>query len=221
MSISTLKTKYHIENWNQNRPADISRVDDLIQHYKNRNEKLVPGVIYAWKKDNWLQIFDGIHRVLSAMNHHLDMTVLIQIYDTTEESLIVDEFKNINKSINVPTIYLEEDQHYKKQCIESIVEKFCKKYKPFVSPSKNHQPQNFNRDKLIEYISTFSINFSKKNVDEFVLKEFRGLNFQAKDYIHRNKIKVPNKCYEHSFFLFYLPLDYIKTTIENTFTKEF
>ena len=218
--LQTLVKHFDIQNWNKNRPIDGMRVMDIERHLKYANTNVLSGIIHAWKVGNKLEVFDGMHRITAAiqLNKVDPIGLLVQLYDTTDEQIIIEEFKNINKSINVPVIYLEQDNYFKRKCIENVAERFCKKHIEFVSPSRNHQKQNFNRDKLIDFISTFEIDFTINNVNEFILKEFHGLNYQAKEHVIKNNIQIPKKCDYHSFYLFYLPLDYIRAFIEKSFT---
>lgn len=211
-----LSTMYNICNWNKNRPVDGMRVSAIESHLVNTSASVLSGIIYAWKNGNKLEVFDGIHRITSAMNLDKNFQLLVQIYDTPNENIIINEFKCINQSINVPVIYMEQDNYYKRKCIENVVERFCKRHIDFMSSSRNHQRQNFNRDKIIEFISTFEIDFTLLNVNEIILKEFSGLNYEAKEYITDHKIPVPKKCDFHKFWLFYLPADYIKVRVEKS-----
>ncbi len=208
-------------NWNKNRPFDSSRVENIKEYYDTNNITIIPGIIYGWKKtedSKTIEIYDGIHRYLAGNSN---MELLIQIYTTNDESLIIEDFKNINKSINVPTIYLEENNYIKRQVCENVVKHMCEKYKNHVSPSRNCQQQNFNRDNLIEFISKLQIDFTMKNLDNIIIQELHGLNYQAKDYINKNKIPVPQKSHYNNFYLFFLQDSFIKCKLEASINRDY
>jgi hypothetical protein len=218
-SIENLKILNCI-NWNKNRPYDKVRVDDIKKHYINENLKVIPGIIHAWKnKINICEIFDGIHRYLAGCEVG-NMELLIQIYETDEVN-IIKEFKNINKSVSVPCIYLEENNYIKRTVCENVVKNMCEKYKNCISPSRNCQKQNFNRDNLIEFISKLEIDFEIKNVDNIIIQELTGLNYQAKDYVTKNKIPVPQKSHYNNLYLFYLQDGFIKDKLETTVMRDY
>lgn len=218
-TIDNLKI-FNCMNWNKNRPYDKVRIDDIKKHYISEKLKVIPGIIHAWKnKSEMLEIFDGIHRYLAGCEIG-NMELLIQIYETDEIN-IIKEFKNINKSISVPTIYLEENNYIKRTVCENVVKHMCEKYKNCVSPSRNCQQQNFNRDNLIEFISKLQIDFEIKNVDNIIIQELHGLNYQAKDYVTKNKIPVPQKSHYNNFYLFYLQDGFIKDKLETTVMRDY
>ncbi len=212
--------KFTCINWNKNRPYDRVRVDDIKQYYKNNNITIIPGIIYAWKNNNIIEIYDGIHRYMASQEIG-NMFLLIQIFDTKDETLIINDFKNINKSISVPIIYLEEDNYIKRSVCENVVKYMCEKYKNHVSPSKNCQSQNFNRDNLIDFISKLQIDFTIKNLDHILIQELHGLNYQAKDYVNKNKIIIPKKCLFNNFYLFYLHESFIKDKLESSIMRDY
>lgn len=202
-------------NWNKNRPPDENRVDELCKYYKENNVNIVPGVIYCWKNDDKYEIYDGIHRYLSCIKYNNpEMILLIHTNNTKKESYIKEEFLNLNKSICVPSIYLEENNYYKRIVSENVSKELCKKYPSFVSPARKPFQYNFNRDNLIEFISELQIDFSKYNIDKTILNILNSLNYESKEYVKRNSIKVPKKCEYSNFYLFFLDKSYIKSKIE-------
>jgi len=46
------------------------------------------------------------------------------------------------------------------------------------------------------------------------LGRIKRFNFFAMDFVNRNKISHPKKCYYHKFYLFYLSAEFIKCSIE-------
>jgi patatin-like phospholipase/acyl hydrolase len=143
------------------------------------------------------------------------MKLILHINYSTNENEIIDEFINLNKSISIPSIYLEDNNRKKNMC-ESIVNKLILKYPNFVSPSRKHFLYNFNRDLLIEYFSTFNMDYTMADIDCKIFNILMTLNNQAKHNVITGKIIHPKKCDQYNFYLFYLEKHYIKSEIENS-----
>lgn len=207
---------FDFENWNKNRPPDPVRVEQIKEYFKLNNVNMIPGIIYGWKNPNndKIMIYDGIHRLLAGKELEKPMLCLIQLTTTENEQDIINDFTNINKSVSVPSIYLEETDVLKKLVCQSVSDAFCRKYPAFVSPSRKPYIYNFNRDNLVEFISTLEINFTKPGIDKQIVNEMVGMNFLAKEYVSRNKIEHPKKCQFHNFYLFFLDKSFIKHRLE-------
>lgn len=206
--------EYEFHNWCKNRPPDNVRVEQICNFFKNNQIKIVPGIIYTWKTDDKYIVYDGIHRLLAAKLYDNPIKLLISVRETCKEQDIIDDFININKSVSVPSVYMDENNVLKKMVCENVAKELCNKYPSFVSPSRNPYQYNFNRDNLIEFLSTLEIDFSKHNVDVQILNELMGLNHIAFDYVLRNKVNRPKKCDYHKFYLWFLDKSYIKKKIE-------
>lgn len=207
-------SKNDFVNWDKNRPPDTVRIQQILEYYQTNDVNLVPGVIHVWRKGDKNIVYDGIHRLLAAFACDKNLTLLLQIYHTDKEQDIIDHFLNINKSISVPSIYLEETSVLKRLVCENVATDMCNKYPSFVSPSRKPFVYNFNRDNLIEFIASLNIDFSRPGVDKQINNELTGLNHVAADFVVRNKIKCPKKCDFHKFYLWYLDKAYIKHRIE-------
>lgn len=223
ISIELSKTSliYDFKNWDKNRPPDAVRVSQIANYYKTANITFIPGVISAWKNPDSeiLHIYDGIHRLLAAKEIDIDFDLLIKIWTTNDEEAIITDFRHINMSISVPFIYLHEAHNLKKTVCESVASKMCNTFPNFVSASRFPQQQNFNRDNLIEFISGLNIDFTKKQIDEFIFNQLIMINNVSKDHVKKLKIKVPSKCDHYGFYLFYLPKHIISSKIEDAFLK--
>jgi len=196
-------------NWKNNRPPDAVRVAQIRQYFESCNIRLVPGIVYAWEKDTEFLVYDGIHRLQAAFHSHLspELKVLVRVIRTDREQDVIDDFLNINKSVSVPCVYLEHDNHCKRTVCQSLADELCSRYPAFVSASRNHWEYNFNRDKMVDFFSMLQIDFSKPAVDKIILLELTGLNDRAREYVDRNKITLPNKnkkCKFHNVYLFVL-----------------
>ena len=202
-------------NWEKNRPPDEIRTLQIFQYYIDNNLKIIPGVIYGWEKDNKLYIYDGIHRFLAGQKTNNNMVFLLQVRKTDKESEIINDFLNLNKSVCVPSVYLEEGSVIKKLVCQNIANMLCKKYPDFVSPSRKPYQYNFNRDNIVEFISTLDVDFTRANIDLLIFNELMGLNYVAQDFVKTKAIKCPKKCNFHKFYLFYLEKNLIKRKIED------
>jgi hypothetical protein len=70
-------------------------------------------------------------------------------------------------------------------------------------------------------ISTLQIDFEKNNVDNIIIQELVGLNFQAKDYVNKNKIPVPQKSHFYNFYLFFLQESFIKNQLSTVIMRDY
>jgi hypothetical protein len=206
--ISSLK---NVKNWNKNRPADMARIEQIKQHFKNNDVKLVPGIICIWNSPGGPVVYDGLHRFMAANEA---MYCIVKKHNGTEADIICD-FENINMGISLPMLYLEENNKLKKTVCENVVNKLCEKYPEFVSPSRNPQKQNFNRDIMVDVVSKVNVDFTKNKMDDIIFQELLLLNYKATDYIVSKKISTPKKCQQYGFYLCYLSMDYIINTIES------
>lgn len=213
IKIKELKNMFKkIKLWRLNRPVDTVRVETIKSFFNITNLKVVPGQIAGWvNEDKELEIYDGYHRYSSAND---SMYVCIKILYTKDLGQVIKDFKNINRSICVPDLYLEQSSNKKKEVCESIATKMCDTFPNCRSPSRNPQPQNFNRDNFIDLISSLDVDFYTKNLEVKLWNEILGLNKYAQYYVSSNKIKTPKKCEWNNFWLLYLSRDLIKSKLE-------
>lgn len=188
-----------IKNWSKNRPEDPVRVSAIKNYYTENYITMIPGILCLWKSENDLYIYDGVHRLKAASN---EMKCIVKIH-SGDESEIIQDFNCINKNVSLPSIYTSEDTIKKKIC-EDIVNRYCSRYSAFVSPSKSPRAPNFNRDIFIEMISDSGVDFTLPDICKKINRVLVSANDQAKDYVLKNNIKVPKKCINDSFYLFYI-----------------
>lgn len=204
-------------NWEKNRPPDLIRIKQIKDYFEQNNLNIVPGIISIWLKNNQYVVYDGIHRLMAYLDTRItDMKIIIRLVSTDKEKDIIDDFLNINKSISIPSIYLEDGNELKKLICQNVANDLCAKYPKFVSASRKPFVYNFNRDNLIEFISCFNIDFTKTGIDKLIINELNGLNYMAKDFVIRNKVNYPNKCQFHDFYLWYLDKNIIQQKIEDS-----
>lgn len=216
--ISEIKN-HNFKNWSLNRPADELRVNDILKYYIEKKIKIVPGLINVWFYNNEYLIYDGLHRFLAATNNYLnDMYILINIKYTDDEKEIIEEFNNINKSINVPSIYLDDMTNLnKKNICQNIAAKLCEAYPNFSSSSRRPLKPNYNRDNFIELVSSLEINFNDTNVGDKIYNLLLIQNKQVKKMKLKNESSYLKKCAKYDFWLFYLDDYCIKSFIENNY----
>jgi hypothetical protein len=66
---------------------------------------IIPGIIYGWKKLNDMLKYDKIHRYIAGCEIGTSV-IITSTMITVNELMIIDDFKNINKSINYYTNYI-------------------------------------------------------------------------------------------------------------------
>jgi len=187
-----------IETWSKNRPADMLRVKELKEYMKEHRR--CPGVISIAMLGDRFVCYDGNHRRL-ALGPYVAHVVVDTMYNATEDE-IMKEFVNINKSIGVPAIYIEELST--KEEIELFVTSFVKKYASLVSPSGACKKPNFNRDKLIQNI--VDLHELYEGDIKMLFNNIHELNkqYQQGKYIKKGKMTVNTheKCTASGLWLF-------------------
>ena len=216
--ISEIKN-HNFVNWELNRPADDLRVNDILKYYIENKINIVPGMINIWHFNNEYRIYDGLHRFLAAKNNYLnDMYIIMNIKYTDNELDIIEEFNNINKSVNVPSIYLDDIKDLnKKNICQNIVARLCNAYPQFSSPSRRPLKPNYNRDTFLELICSLDINFNDPNIEDKVYNLLLIQNQQVKKLKLKNKLSYLKKCITYDFWLFYLDHYCIKSYIEKNY----
>lgn len=87
-TVNNLKTNYNCVNWNKNRPHDPVRIKDIKNYFIEKQQTVIPGIIYGWKNEETIEIYDGIHRLLAGFETDPNMELLIQVYSTVDEKLL-------------------------------------------------------------------------------------------------------------------------------------
>lgn len=213
--MNTLISFYKLKNWSKNRPVCDVRVANIVKYYITKDIGIIPGIINVWFSDNNYYILDGLHRYTAGINYRKNIPVILHINYTKNETEIIDEFININKSIAIPSIYLEDDDIKKTVC-ENLANKLAISYPNFLSSSRKPFNYNFNRDLIMEFFSSFDIDFTIPNLTNKIFDILMTLNDKAKYNVITGKISHPKKCVKHNFYLFFLEKNYIKSEIENT-----
>ena len=107
-------TEYKI--WEGNRQIDQMRIDELIKMYEEGSYEFIPGIISI---SNSGKIYDGFHRYSAAKEYcnkfNKNMTMNVNILESDDPKIIMNDFIKINKSVPVPEVYLT-DLHKKEIC---------------------------------------------------------------------------------------------------------
>jgi len=200
-------SKIEINNWKLNRPVDKTRIPDIIKN--NKEITMLPGIIYLFKENNKYFCYDGIHRISSFGGLNPDCRIIVDILLDPSEGTIVDNFKNINKSIPVPELYTPLMYEYdKKKVIQKVVEYYMETYPSHFSPKRNYNIPNCNRDSMIDMILEIS-----KTDDKYLNFTFNEWKLdlgerekQIKNNILNKKYKISlkqlEKCKKNNFYLF-------------------
>jgi hypothetical protein len=143
------------KKWIHNRDYDNERVKEILNYHCNGG--YVPRVIHlAEIEREGLVCYDGNHRreVFDRCTDESIMCVVDVMFRTTQ-SCVFKAFNNINKSVQLPAIYLEESiDSCVKDDILKLVRMYETEYKAFVSTSTRcHAPQ-FNRDAFVDNIDS-------------------------------------------------------------------
>lgn len=197
------------KKWSRNRDADMERVHEMIEYYHKGG--YIPRMIHlAELKDEGMVCYDGNHRkeVFNACNDEGVVCIVDVMFDTTEKD-VYKAFNNINKSVQLPAIYVEEinDDNDIKAEIVKLVKEFEIKYKPCLSTSARCHAPHFNRDTFTDNIYSIYKAFNKVVSVQAIGSLLEKLNNEyAKGKICRPhsayKQHVLDKCKAHNLWLF-------------------
>ena len=211
-NLGELIQKYNVINWNMNRPPDEMRVTAIAEYFAGYDNQCIPGIISTWLQGNTLHVYDGIHRFVAALQqemHHVN--IIVSILSTDDEQLVIEDFRRLNSSNPIPMLYLQDNQEQKLMVCQLVADELVKNYPGFVSPSRRPHKHNFNRDGVIDMLSSIDFDGTVIDIEKKLYNSFITLNSMAAKYVTEHKIKCPSKCHYCKFYLFYLP-DYLITS---------
>jgi hypothetical protein len=218
-----------ITNWEYNRPPDMARCPDIAR-YMYRSKKPIDTMIYLAYKcaADTFEVLDGIHRVtalriLKAENEKpLDLISAGDFGSNNDASWIYNQhaivnirfnavlgdlieiFKTLNKSQNVPDIYIRDVAKEKRDLINAIANEWQIRFKKNFSSSANPIVCNTNRNKFVDLLD--------KLYDKYKITEATGglLKQALEDANTRISFNVPLKlsmdarvkCIETGCYLF-------------------
>jgi hypothetical protein len=124
-----------VKKWSRNRDCDEKRVEEMEEFYLTGG--YIPRMLcLANIKGEGLVCYDGNHRRcmferLYNLGDEFNCEVIVDImFDVTQEQ-VYTAFENVNKSVQVPAIYLDDDLSKVKDDIIKLVNTFCTRYKEF------------------------------------------------------------------------------------------
>ena len=206
------------ENWEHNRPPDMTRIPEIVRSYKK--SKIIDGLIYIAKIGENYICYDGIHR-LSAIPHlRRETKIIMDIMKDPDDAEIISKFKKINKSNPVPELYINGKVNDNvKNTILQVVSFYYNKYsktinkQSFFSSVRTPNVPNENRDTMIDKLYELTQDgyelcdyFRNMNYQEW-LEFLERKNNYFKDLITMGKnIKLSknqiNKCSKDNNYLF-------------------
>lgn len=155
-----------VEMWKYNRPADMSRVEE-IKSYIGKSG-VVDGIIYVAEIEDAGCIkyvcYDGNHRrlALKGMDDKKGENVkkiLVNLLINADDKMIKEKFMALNQANPVPELYLCEDDsdaiERVKSIVNDVVRDLVKLFPTHVSTSKKPRRPNFNRDMVVDQLGNF------------------------------------------------------------------
>ncbi len=198
-----------IKKWSRNRDPDMSRVQEMLIRVQNGG--YFPALLHlADLKEEGLVCYDGNHRreVLNHMTSGIPRVIVDLLTSATQRD-VYDAFDALNKSVQVPAIYFEDEQttsRVKEEILE-LVKHYETRYKSHASSSPRcHAPQ-FNRDTFVENLHKIWKHFDNKvSIPEIqtALERLNELYSQGRLCKPHNshKPRVIEKCRESGLWLF-------------------
>jgi hypothetical protein len=194
------------KKWSGNRDPDMQRVNEMVECYKNGG--YIPRMIHlAETKEEGIVCYDGNHRK-ETFNECKDSEIIciVDIMFNSTQNEIYKSFNNINKSVQLPAIYLEERKDNRDEII-SLVKQYEIKYKDRLSTSARCNAPNFNRDTFTDNIDKIYKLFDGTVSVELIGKLLERLNFEySQNKICRShslyKEPLLEKCRKYGLWLF-------------------
>lgn len=208
------------KKWNRNRDPDETRIIEMCDFY-NRGG-YIPHVIHLAELDKQLVCYDGNHRRTVFDRVENKSSVLIDVIFNATPTDIYEAFKNINKSVELPLIYVDNELDKVKEDILALVKQYETKYSAFLKTSPNCFRPNFNRDGLVQNITNIynesGRNYTIKQIGESMEKLNEMYSKQILCGKHDNLPKtVITKCNKYGCWLFIkkqIPTEHIEYAMD-------
>jgi len=209
------------KKWSRNRDPDMGRVSEMHEYYKKGG--YIPKLVHlAELEGEGLVCYDGNHR-REVFNKFSDEHVIIDVMFKASQKDVYDAFNNINKSVQLPAIYLEDQvTRGSLEDIINLVKSYETKYKQFVSSSSRYHAPHFNRDSFVDNVHAVYKALAPKGI---TIKDISGaLERLNKEYSQGNmcrphssyKPHVLEKCQKFDFWLFLervIPVEHVEKMI--------
>jgi hypothetical protein len=139
----------------------------------------------------------------------LKIGVALNMRINATDGELIELFKNLNKTIPVPELYIRDTNKDKKDIIENVVNKWNIKYKSHFSSKDKPNKPNVNRDRFIDLLDSiyekYQISEENKNVLEQKLDQLNNkILYELNDLPKRKRLspKILEKCNETGCYLF-------------------
>lgn len=213
---------FNIRNWEGQRQIDVERAREISKCIKQT--ECVPGMIHCAEIQRngktFLRIFDGGHRVYASKLLYEETNniykILLRVVKNTNDDLVKKEFYELNMSICVPELYLDEldgKNDKFKNIIQNVVKDIKDKFPNMFSEKRNYQRPNMNRDELVDKLFKRIKEIDNNNIEWLtettLLDNIYSLNEQYKrgKFLDLNDSKkyskgMLDKCKKHGCYLF-------------------
>lgn len=208
-----------VKKWSRNREPDMERVQEMLDFHVKGG--YIPKLIHlAELQDEGLICYDGNHRreVLNRSDCNVECIVDVMFGASPRDVYIA--FNNINKSIQLPAIYLEDvhDDASIRNDIIALVKTYERDYKSFLSTSSRCHSPNFNRDTFVDNVHNLYKSFNKTLTIAQIAVLLKKLNEKyAQGELCRPhslyKSHVIDKCKKNGLWLFlerYVPFEHVE-----------
>jgi hypothetical protein len=229
-------------NWQYNRPADICRCEDIARYIYLSKQTIDNIMLYVSfnNKTRSFDILDGNHRynslkMLKEQNSKpLDLItpsefgnnndaewlynsyILLNIRINASDGELIELFKNLNKTIPVPDLYIRDTNKDKKDIIENVVNKWNIKYKSHFSSKDKPNKPNVNRDRFIDLLDKvyekYQISEENKNILEQKLDQLNTkILYELSDLPKKKRLseQILEKCNDTGCYLFIYDINII------------
>lgn len=192
------------KKWSGNRDPDMQRVAEMMQFHLAGG--YLPRIIHlAEISGEGLAIYDGNHRseVFRQCNEAGLIVTVDVMFDTTNEE-VYHAFNDINKAVQVPSIYFEQLNGVKDEILQ-LVRQYEMCYPNFVSTSSKCLAPNFNRDNFIENLFSIYKQFEGRlSVQDMnlVLQELNTVFGKGELRVGVYSERIISKCKKFNFWLF-------------------
>jgi hypothetical protein len=202
--------KKRVKSWKYNRPPDNAKITEIVKTVERDGKDNIEGMIYVALIDGNFVCYDGNHRLEALKLMKGKKYAIVNLLIVNNDDEIKKRFVEINKANPVPEIYtLDSDDNLEKmkESLEKVVTNLSMSYSKFMSPSKNPQRPNTNKNILMDklYNRYKSCDASKISSDK-IYNDIIKLNacYAKNKHINHKKFskKMLDKCKKHGCYLF-------------------
>lgn len=204
--------------WSGNRASDPTRIEEMLR-FREEGGYMPLFFHLAELSGEGLVCYDGNHRREVLLRSKDDPRCVVDVmFDATPDEVLA-VFENVNKSVQVPALYVSKMPCNAKKEILDLVDHYEVRYKGFKSSSPHPQCPNFNRDNFVANVTAICDDFGGavkvSEIGEILdaLSKAKGEGRLCKPHCKYADSAI-KKCREHNFWLF---LDHHVTPAEARF----